>query len=61
MGLIVIGSLVLKRAQEKPKRKWRVWTGDVGKQVSAPDHTTERARKSAAPRCMSSRLWGTSY
>lgn len=34
MGLIVMGSLVLKRAQEKPKRKWRVWSGDVGKQVS---------------------------
>ncbi|ORY80717.1 Vaculolar membrane protein-domain-containing protein [Leucosporidium creatinivorum] len=33
MGLIVMGSLVLKRAQEKPKRKWRVWSGDVGKQV----------------------------
>lgn len=33
MGLIVMGSLVLKRAQEEPKRKWKVWLGDVGKQV----------------------------
>lgn len=33
MGVIVLGSLLLKRAQEKPKRKWKVWLGDVGKQV----------------------------
>ncbi|KAK4053408.1 hypothetical protein OIV83_001573 [Microbotryomycetes sp. JL201] len=33
MGIIVVGSLVLKRAQERPKRKWRVWLGDVSKQV----------------------------
>jgi hypothetical protein len=33
MGCIVLGSLLLKRAHEKPKRKWRVWLGDVGKQV----------------------------
>ncbi|KAM0792735.1 hypothetical protein ACM66B_002511 [Microbotryomycetes sp. NB124-2] len=33
MGVIVVGSLVLKRAQERPKRKWRVWIGDVSKQI----------------------------
>ncbi|KAK4056196.1 hypothetical protein OIO90_002637 [Microbotryomycetes sp. JL221] len=33
MGVIVVLSLVLKRAQEKPRRKWRVWIADVSKQV----------------------------
>lgn len=33
MGVLVLGSLVLKRAQEKPRRKWRVWAGDVSKQI----------------------------
>lgn len=33
MGFLVLGSLVLKRAQEKPRRKWRVWAGDVSKQI----------------------------
>ncbi|KAM0751568.1 hypothetical protein T439DRAFT_324755 [Meredithblackwellia eburnea MCA 4105] len=33
MGVIVLGSLLLKRYREKPRRKWRVWLGDVSKQV----------------------------
>ncbi|GAA5987938.1 hypothetical protein JCM11641_004587 [Rhodosporidiobolus odoratus] len=33
MGAIVLGSLVLKRMREKPRRKWKIWLGDVGKQV----------------------------
>ncbi|KAI5481018.1 DUF3661 family vacuolar membrane protein [Pseudohyphozyma bogoriensis] len=34
MGVLVLGSLLLKRAREKPRRKWRVWIGDVSKQVT---------------------------
>ncbi|SCV72397.1 BQ2448_3934 [Microbotryum intermedium] len=33
MGIVVVGSLVIKRAQEKPRRRWKVWLGDVGKQI----------------------------
>ncbi|TXT05036.1 hypothetical protein VHUM_03856 [Vanrija humicola] len=33
MGVIVIGSLVVKRQLEKRKRRWRVWVLDVGKQL----------------------------
>lgn len=34
MGLLVIGSLLLKRAREKPKRRWSVWSADVSKQIT---------------------------
>ncbi|GAA6003575.1 hypothetical protein JCM10207_000395 [Rhodosporidiobolus poonsookiae] len=33
MGAVVLGSLVVKRMREKPRRKWKIWLGDVGKQV----------------------------
>jgi hypothetical protein len=33
MGAIVIGSLVIKRMRERPRRKWKIWLGDVSKQV----------------------------
>lgn len=33
MGLLVLGSLVVKRQLEKRKRPWRVWMLDVGKQL----------------------------
>ncbi|SGY69973.1 BQ5605_C004g03085 [Microbotryum silenes-dioicae] len=33
MGVVVVGSLLLKRAHEKPRRRWKVWLGDVGKQI----------------------------
>ncbi|GAA5880147.1 hypothetical protein JCM8547_001579 [Rhodosporidiobolus lusitaniae] len=33
MGAIVIGSLVLKRMRERPRRKWKIWLADVSKQV----------------------------
>lgn len=29
MGALVIGSLLLKRSREKPRRKWRVWLGSA--------------------------------
>lgn len=33
MALIVLASLLFKRHREKPKRKLRIWTADVSKQV----------------------------
>jgi hypothetical protein len=33
MGIVVLGSLLLKRQQESPKRPWRIWAADVSKQV----------------------------
>ncbi|GAA6061701.1 hypothetical protein JCM10212_004933, partial [Sporobolomyces blumeae] len=33
MGLIVIGGLLIKRTRERPRRKWKIWLADVGKQV----------------------------
>ncbi|KAI0278616.1 vacuolar membrane protein-domain-containing protein [Russula aff. rugulosa BPL654] len=33
LGVLVIGSLLLKRQREKPKRPWRIWLFDVSKQV----------------------------
>ncbi|BGO89263.1 hypothetical protein NBRC10512_003921 [Rhodotorula toruloides] len=33
MGAVVILSLVAKRMREKPRRKWKIWLGDVSKQV----------------------------
>lgn len=33
MGVIVLLSLLLKRARERPKRPWKIWTLDVSKQV----------------------------
>ncbi|EGF98913.1 uncharacterized protein MELLADRAFT_76003 [Melampsora larici-populina 98AG31] len=33
MACIVLGSLLVKRHREKPKRKYRIWTADVSKQV----------------------------
>ncbi|CEP60145.1 uncharacterized protein LALA0_S01e04038g [Lachancea lanzarotensis] len=33
MGLIAIGGVLVKRRYERPKRRWRVWSFDVGKQV----------------------------
>jgi hypothetical protein len=33
MGALVIGSLVIKRMRERPRRKWKIWLGDVSKQV----------------------------
>ncbi|GAA5944582.1 hypothetical protein JCM1841_006131 [Sporobolomyces salmonicolor] len=33
MGAIVLAALVAKRMREKPRRKWKIWLGDVGKQV----------------------------
>ncbi|KAG0148805.1 hypothetical protein CROQUDRAFT_654377 [Cronartium quercuum f. sp. fusiforme G11] len=33
MAIIVLGSLLVKRQREKPKRKFRIWTADVSKQV----------------------------
>ncbi|KAH8914466.1 hypothetical protein BT69DRAFT_1290166 [Atractiella rhizophila] len=32
MGVLVIGSLIFKRAREKPQRPWRIWSFDVSKQ-----------------------------
>lgn len=29
MGVLVIGSLLIKRGREKPRRRWRVWIGFV--------------------------------
>lgn len=33
MGLIIVCGLVIKRMREKPRRKWKIWLADVGKQV----------------------------
>ncbi|GAA5994303.1 hypothetical protein JCM5350_003610 [Sporobolomyces pararoseus] len=33
MGLIIVGGLVIKRMRERPRRKWKIWLADVGKQV----------------------------
>ncbi|SCU82595.1 LADA_0C06612g1_1 [Lachancea dasiensis] len=33
MGLLAIGGVLLKRRYETPKRRWRVWLFDIGKQV----------------------------
>ncbi|GAA5914132.1 uncharacterized protein JCM6883_005894 [Sporobolomyces salmoneus] len=33
MGIIVIGGLVIKRMREQPRRQWKIWLADVGKQV----------------------------
>jgi hypothetical protein len=33
MGVFVLGSLVLKRQREKPKRPWKIWTLDISKQM----------------------------
>jgi len=33
MGFIVIGGLLIKRMRERPRRKWKIWLADVGKQV----------------------------
>lgn len=33
MGVIVVSSLLLKRQSERPRRTWRVWCFDVGKQI----------------------------
>ncbi|KAK9897216.1 hypothetical protein P389DRAFT_188875 [Cystobasidium minutum MCA 4210] len=33
MAVIVVGSLVVKRSREDPRRPWPVWLADVGKQI----------------------------
>ncbi|KAK0550815.1 hypothetical protein OC846_002351 [Tilletia horrida] len=33
MGLLVVGSLVLKRQRERPKRPWKIWSLDISKQM----------------------------
>ncbi|SCU79762.1 LAFA_0B05446g1_1 [Lachancea sp. 'fantastica'] len=33
MGLLAIGGVLVKRRYERPKRRWKVWSFDVGKQV----------------------------
>lgn len=33
MAVIVVGSLVVKRSRENPRRPWPVWLADVGKQI----------------------------
>lgn len=33
MGVMVILTLVYKRQHEKPRRRWRIWTFDVSKQL----------------------------
>lgn len=33
MAVIVLGSLVVKRSRENPRRPWPVWLADVGKQI----------------------------
>ena len=33
MALLVLTSLVIKRYREHPQRPWRVWMGDVSKQI----------------------------
>lgn len=34
MALVVIVSLMLKRARERPKRPWKIWCADVSKQLA---------------------------
>ncbi|SCU95432.1 LAME_0F12134g1_1 [Lachancea meyersii CBS 8951] len=33
MGLLAIGGVLIKRRYERPRRRWKVWCFDVGKQV----------------------------
>ncbi|PWN35390.1 uncharacterized protein FA14DRAFT_115574, partial [Meira miltonrushii] len=33
MGVLVVGTLVLKRQREKPKRPWKIWMLDISKQM----------------------------
>ncbi|BGP18764.1 hypothetical protein JCM10213_004277 [Rhodosporidiobolus nylandii] len=33
LASLILLSLVLKRMREKPRRRWKIWLGDVGKQV----------------------------
>lgn len=33
MGVLVFGTLVLKRQREKPKRPWKIWMLDISKQM----------------------------
>ncbi|KAE8210672.1 hypothetical protein CF327_g5484 [Tilletia walkeri] len=33
MGVLVLGSLVLKRQRERPKRPWKIWSLDISKQM----------------------------
>ncbi|CAD6961743.1 unnamed protein product [Tilletia controversa] len=33
MGVMVLGSLVLKRQRERPKRPWKIWSLDISKQM----------------------------
>jgi hypothetical protein len=33
MGVVVVGSLVLKRQRERPKRPWKIWMLDISKQM----------------------------
>lgn len=33
LGLVAVGSLVLKRHIERPQRPWKIWCFDVGKQL----------------------------
>lgn len=33
MAVLVLGSLMIKRSRENPRRPWPVWLADVGKQV----------------------------
>ena len=34
LGVLAIGSLVVKRYVEKPRRSWKVWALDVSKQAA---------------------------
>lgn len=50
MGIIVIGSLLLKRGREKPRRKWRVWLGCVkGPSSGATDSEGSENNTSSLP------------
>lgn len=33
MGAAVLGSLVVKRMRESPRRRWKIWLADISKQV----------------------------
>ncbi|KAL9932622.1 hypothetical protein V8E36_008321 [Tilletia maclaganii] len=33
MGALVLGSLMLKRQRERPKRPWKIWSLDISKQM----------------------------
>lgn len=33
MGVVVVGTLVLKRQRERPKRPWKIWLLDISKQM----------------------------